>query len=137
VEESPRTKEAGEQSGMNDFVKRLQAIPVGTVIPKPEANADFLVKGWGKRKGETALVYFIPNHSGPNRPHQKGITLTEWKLAFTRLQTTGEFTRKWFEQALPRCAREGDCNFTTIGGILTLLNYARYAERGIYRALFC
>ena len=29
------------------------------VIPKPEANADFKVKGWGNRRGQEALIYLI------------------------------------------------------------------------------
>lgn len=36
-----------------------------TVIPKPDAKADFIVKGWGRRRGENALIYFIPNHNKP------------------------------------------------------------------------
>ena len=32
------------------------------------------MKGWGIRRSEPALVYYIPNHSNPHRPHQKGYT---------------------------------------------------------------
>jgi hypothetical protein len=116
-----------------DFIQRLQAIPSGTIIPKPAAREDFVVKGWGKRRGDSALVYFIPNHKHPEKPHQKGVNLTEWKLAFDRLVAEGEFSREWFDGTLPECAFEGGCNFTTIGGLMCLLNVARYAERGVYR----
>jgi hypothetical protein len=44
------------------------------VIPKPEAEADFVVKGWGRRRGEAALIYRIPNHRAPSKPYEKGIT---------------------------------------------------------------
>ena len=53
------------------FIQRLRSIPPGTVIPKPEAQANFVVKGWGKRADEDALIYFIPNHSNPAKPYQK------------------------------------------------------------------
>lgn len=120
---------------MEEFVQRLREIRPETVIPKPAARERFVVKGWGKRRGETALIYLIPNHKDPKRPHQKGVTISECKAAFERLGTEGEFTRQWFKEALPACSGEGDCNFTTIGGILCLLGYGRYAERGVYRTV--
>jgi hypothetical protein len=116
-----------------DFIPRLHAVPPGTIIPKPAAGEGFVVKGWGTRRGETALVYFIPNHKHPDRPHQKGVNLTELKLAFDRLVAEGEFNREWFDNALADCASEGGCNFTTIAGLMCLLDVARFAERGVYR----
>ena len=104
----------------------------GTVIPKPDAKADFIVKSWGKRRGEEALIYSIPNHTNPSKPHQKGINASEWKKAYLQLTTGEEFDKDWFERNLPGCAEEGDCNFTTIGGIFALLGLSEY-ERGIYR----
>jgi hypothetical protein len=50
---------------MDSILPRLQRLSPGTVIPKPEAKDDFTVKGWGKRNGEAALIYFIPNHNDP------------------------------------------------------------------------
>jgi hypothetical protein len=107
----------------------------GTVIPKPQARSDFAVKGWGVRRGERALIYTIPNHKKPNRPYQKGITASELVKAFQHLADAGELSRSWFGRALPDCAKEGGCNFTTIGGIFELLGYALY-NRGVYRAKF-
>ena len=104
----------------------------GTVIPKPQAQADFIVKGWGVRRGERALVYNIPNHKTPTKPHQKGVTVSEWVQAFEHLTNAGDFSRSWFERSMPACQKEGDCNFTTIGGIFELLGYAAY-DRGTYR----
>ncbi|MFQ5862326.1 MAG: hypothetical protein ACE5IC_04295 [Candidatus Brocadiales bacterium] len=103
----------------------------GTVIPKPEAKANFVVKGWGKRRGENALIYKIPNHKNPNRPYQKGITESEFRQAHRQIINNGNFTREWFDQNLQPCAEEGGCNFTTIGGIFELLGIAYY-ERGVY-----
>ena len=120
---------------MCSIVQTLQGLPPGTVIPKPEAQGDFTVKGWGKRSGETALIYFIPNHNDPHKPHQKGITVGEWEQAYRQLLTTGEFTREWFNAQMPRCSMEGGCNFTTIGGILSLIGLADYSNRGVYRKI--
>jgi hypothetical protein len=103
----------------------------GTLIPKPEAREEFTLKGWGKRNGEAALIYFIPIQN--RRPSQKGITEGEWERAYHQLLTTGQFTREWFNSHMPRCSKEGGCNFTTIGGILSLLGLAAYDGRGVYR----
>lgn len=104
----------------------------GTVIPKPEATSDFVVKAWGHRRGERAIVYFIPNRKNPGKSHEKGITETEFEHAFKQLHTSGKFTHAWFNKNLPGCAKEGSCNYTTIGGIFELLGEAEYSSRGVY-----
>jgi hypothetical protein len=103
-----------------------------SVIPKPEAKSDFVVKGWGKRHGENALIYRIPNNKNPERPYEKGITESEWRFAYDQLAKTGFFDRKWFNENLPACAKEGGCNFTTIGGIFVKLGLAKYTGPGVY-----
>jgi hypothetical protein len=108
-------------------------IAPGTIIPKPQGRADFVVKRWGVRRGERTLIYTIPNHKTPTRPYEKGITVSEWLQAFERLTHAGDFSRPWFERSMPTCAKEGSCNFTTIGGIFEILGYATY-DRGIYRS---
>lgn len=108
-------------------------VPPGTQIPKPQAKAGFFVKGWGTRRGEDALIYTIPNHKSPTEPKEKGITVSEFEKAFAQLKSSGHLTRSWFNSELSRCADEGDCNFTTIGGVFELLGLARYASRGVYR----
>lgn len=113
-----------------DLIERT-ATP-GTVIPKPEARADFVVKRWGRRRGERALVYTIPNHRDEQRPYEKGIAESEWLKAYDQLTATGQFTRKWFQCEMIECNTEGGCNFTTIGGIFELLGIATYAHRGTY-----
>ncbi len=111
----------------NDIISLLEKnIIPGTIIPKPREKGNFVVKGWGTRRGDRALIYTIPNHKMPSKPYEKGITASEWREAFDKLLGTGEFSRQWFKQALPACAKEGGCNFTTIGGIFELLGYAEY-----------
>jgi hypothetical protein len=112
---------------MTAIVRQLEeTLAPGTVIPKPHARSDFVVKGWGKRRGEPALVYNIPNHKNPQKPHQKGVTVSEWTHAFVQLTSVGEITGSWFRAAMPACAKEGYCNFTTIGGVFELLGFAVY-----------
>jgi hypothetical protein len=117
---------------MSGIRQRLKGISPGTVIPKPEAKSNFTVKGWGKRRDDDALIYFVPNNSNPNKPYQKGVNLGEWDQAFRQLWEGGTFTRHWFDSNMPRCSKEGGCNFTTIGGVFQLLGVAKYASRGVY-----
>ncbi|SRR6266568_6765914 len=111
----------------------LKAAPPGTVIPKPAATRPFRVKGVGRRRGERALIYTIPNHSDPKHPYEKGITASEFATAYKRLTDFGELSHQWFRQHLPACATEGSCNFTTIGGLFQRLGVAAYERRGVYR----
>lgn len=110
----------------------LRRIPAGSVIPKPSAKAPFLLLGDGKRRGERAVIYSIPNHGRPERPYRKGLTQSELEIARLELERSGELTRKWFNEHLESAAREGGCNFTTLGGLLQLLGRAQYAERARY-----
>ncbi len=118
---------------MNIVEEIRTKITSGTVIPKPEAKADFMVKGWGNRRDQAALIYFIPNHNNKDKPYQKGINVSEWRLAYNRLLEAGVFERNWFNKNLNDCAAEGGCNFTTIGGIFELLGLADYSASGVYR----
>jgi len=118
-----------------ELIQRIRALQPGTVIPKPEASGDFVVKGIGRRSEQDALVYLIPNHEAASKPYQKGVTIREWESAYDRLATTGELTRRWFDANLTRCASEGSCKFTTVGGIFSLLGIAFHDRPGIYRAL--
>ena len=110
----------------------LRVAPPGTVIPKPEAKADFLVKGVGMRRGERAIIYTIPNQMDPDRPYEKGITVSELERARHELLSSRKLTRQWFVENLPECNKEGSCNFTTIGGLFILLEEAVYQKRGVY-----
>ena len=118
---------------MQNIINRIeQEITPGTEILKPAARGNFVVKRWGRRRGERALIHMIPNHRDPARPYQKGITESEWNKAFDQLKETGEFNRAWFVNALSDCNRECGCDFTTIGGIFELLGIAKY-KRGAYK----
>ena len=102
-----------------------ERVKPGTRIRKPRSTC--VVKGCGKRRGERALIYTIRG------VHEKGITESEWVAAFVQLQRAGEFTRSWFNDALVECRKEGACNFTTIGGVLELLEVATYCGSGRYK----
>ena len=114
------------------LIEKIQCLQRGTVIPKPEATADFKIKGWGKRRREPALIYWIPHHKNPTKPGEKGVTVSEFERAHAEIMLNGSFTRIWFNSTLGSCAKEGGCNFTTIGGIFVLLGLARYKSRGTY-----
>ena len=118
---------------MDRILPKLQRLSPGTVIPRPAQKGEFIVKGWGKREGESALIYLIPNRSAPGKPHEKGITIGEWERAYRQLLLTGSLTREWFDAYLPRCSKESLCNFAMIGGIFSLLGLAKYESRGVYR----
>ena len=119
---------------MSAIIDRLEAeIAPGTRIPKPETDETYQVKGWGVRRGERALIYFIPNRKDKSKPYQKGVTESDWKLVWERLDSTGEVRRSWFTSALPGCSAEGSCYFTTIGGEFELLGVAVRDGRGAYR----
>lgn len=98
----------------------------GTTIPKPESKEVFKIKGLGKRREEKALIYYIPNHNDSDKPYQKGITVSEFETAYLQLVNNGELSRSWFNENLSQCAKEGTCNFTTVGGIFELLDLAEY-----------
>ena len=117
---------------IEEEIRRM--VPPGTIIPKPDAKADFKVKGWGRRRGENALIYFVPNHKNPRDPYERGITESEWEQAYQQIKRNGKFSRTWFEQNMEACNKEGGCNFTTIGGIFKLLGLAYY-ERSVYKMI--
>ena len=112
----------------------IATFPPGTTIPKPGARAQFKIKGLGERRGERAIIYLIPNHTDPSRPYQKGVTASEIERAHAQLLLSGRFTRAWFNSELKNAAREGACNFTTIGGLFELMGIATYVGDGVYLA---
>ena len=57
----------------------------------------------------------------------------EFESAYYQLNRSGQFSRKWFNEALAECAKEGGCNFTTIGGVFEFLGEASYSSQGIYK----
>lgn len=108
------------------------AILPGTIIPRPLSKKAFVIKTWGHRRGERALIYFIPNNRDNNRPYEKGIAESEFEQAYRELMKRGRFTHSWFNENLRRCAKEGPCNFTLIGGVFEILKLSKYVKKGIY-----
>ncbi len=119
---------------MNMIVERVRReVHQGAIVPKPVSTREYVVKGWGRRRGEDALIYLIPNRTNPGHSYQKGIAESELEKAYQHLREDGEISRKWFDRNMQACAKEGSCNFTTLGGIFELLGIALY-ERGRYVA---
>ena len=119
---------------MSGIIGKLDAWALtGAEIPKPETDRVYRVKGWGRRRGERALIYCIPNRANSSQPHEKGITESEWKQAYDQLISEGEFSHSWFRSAMAGCHNEGTCNFTTIGGVFQALGIAVRHGRGVYR----
>jgi hypothetical protein len=76
---------------------RIRALPPGTMIPKPRSDQSSSIDGWGTRRGQDALVYRMPNHRNPARPHGKGVTISGFRDAFGILDGSGQFTRAWYQ----------------------------------------
>lgn len=104
-------------------------------IPKPETDNEFRILRLGKRRREIAVIYSIPNHKEPSSHYEKGITYSEFLQVLNELSETGFVTRSWFNKNLSECAKEGSCNFTSLCGILELLGYCKYSEKGKYEAV--
>ncbi|GLR77184.1 hypothetical protein [Aliivibrio sifiae] len=119
---------------MELMIKKL-AKESGLVIPKPKAKVEFKIKGMGMRRNEEALIYRIPSHSTKAQYYEKGVTINEFEKAHQRLVNTGFFTRTWFNENLKACAKEGGCNFTTIGGVFEILGIAEYSQKATYKYL--
>lgn len=79
------------------------------------------------------MIYTMPSHTNPTKPHRKGVTTQDLKDAYERLVSTGTFTRAWFNENMVTCRAEGGCNFTTLGGLFQLVGLATYEGAGVYR----
>ena len=118
-----------------ELIEKVKSFPSGTIIPKPQSENEFTIKGLGRRRNEEALIYKIPTNKPDKYPngHEKGITFKELYSSYITLQETSRFERKWLADTFPKCVQEGPCNFTTIGGIFELLGVAQYDKPGCYR----
>jgi hypothetical protein len=106
------------------FQQIRSTVSPGVTLP----GTKYTVKGFGKRQGEAALVYRIPNRISGARPSEKGITKSEFEQAYSQLVTAGRFTRKWFNSTLDSAAA-APCNFMAVGGVFVMLGIANY-KRG-------
>lgn len=120
---------------MDLVVELQQLISKHCKIPKPETNNEFRILRVGKRRNETAIIYSIPNHKNKNSHYEKGITYSEFSRVLSKLSSSGYVTRRWFNDNHTDCAKEGSCNFTSLCGILELLGYCKYLEKGKYEAI--
>lgn len=119
-----------------DIIKLITSkFQPNTKIPKPFSQSDYFIKGWGFRRGERALIYKIPNHKNPLKPHEKGITVNEFEIAYKRIRSGKDLEKKWFKTNLTGCDKEGSCNFTTLGGIFQELGLVTYDQLGVYKVV--
>lgn len=116
-----------------DIKQQIEALSLGTPIPKPMSVDSSRIARWGTRRSERALIYSMPNHKNSEKPHEKGVTESEFQQAFEQLLDTGSFSRQWFNTNMVACRKEGSCNFTSIGGIFQLIGLAQYDSAGRYR----
>lgn len=120
-------------TSFQDIKQKIEALPLGTPIPKPMSVDCARIARWGIRRSERAIIYSMPNHKNPQKPHEKGVTEREFQQAFKQLSETGIFSRQWFDANMVACRKEGSCNFTSIGGIFQLIGLAQYEGAGSYR----
>lgn len=104
-------------------------------IPKPETDNEFKILRFGRRRKQPAIIYSIPSHVDRKSHYEKGITYSEFLKVMEELSDNGYVTRSWFNKNLSECAKEGSCNFTSLCGILELLGYCKYSEKGMYEAV--
>lgn len=116
-------------------IKLKELVDKNSRIPKPETNNEFKILRVGIRRNQPAIIYSIPSHINENIHYEKGITYSEFSSVLNELFNTGYVTRTWFNDNLPECAKEGSCNFTSLCGILELLGYCKYSEKGKYEAI--
>lgn len=117
------------------IIEKIKQLKIGTRIPKPNSQEPYIILGWGKSRGERALRYSIPKKQTSKKQNIKRIRASDFEKAYKSLKSGGQFTRNWFEINMPDCAKDGGCNFTTIGGIFELIGVAYYDSPGIYKLL--
>lgn len=105
---------------MDIFHQAVTAFPKGANLP----GTEYIVKGIGKKHGEDAIVYLIPNRKDTTKPSSKRFAASELECAYRQLSSTGEFTRTWFNSAMKECANGAPCNFSAIGAVFVGLNLA-------------
>ena len=96
------------------------------LIPKPKGNSEFL--GWREVRGsqEKALFYRIGKKS------QKNIKKRDWDKTLYQLSNFGYINRFWFQTNIEK-AKNNPCNFTSIGGVLTLYGLVESSQTGSYQ----
>lgn len=111
--------------------KIKREIKPGDKIPLPSGK-NYEVIGWSERTEEDTLMYLIRKHENTKKQSRKGITASEFRKAYQKLNEDGSFDRKWYKRCFPKLNYDRPCNFSAIGGIFRLLGIAYYQELGIY-----
>lgn len=120
---------------MNDIKRDVEKLVAQRAkIPKPLSSATYLLVRMGESRGERAVVYQLPVRPGSKRASTKRIPFSAIETSARQLLAAGLLTRRWFASRFPKLEADGTCNFTTVGGILELLGYARYAGQGEYES---
>ena len=57
-----------------------------------------------------------------NNGNKKKVTFEEVEKAIKEVEATESINRKWYELSFPKRASSNPCNFTSICGVLELLN---------------
>jgi hypothetical protein len=111
------------------FAEAVRAFPPSGKLP----GTQYAVKGLGKRNGEKAIVYYIPNSKRPTEPDEKGFTSSELCHAHRQLLSSREFARSWFNSEIERAKFSGGapCNFLAIGAVFVGLGLAT-KQRGLF-----
>lgn len=79
----------------SDIIARIEyTVTPGVVIYTTRKGGNYMMKGWGTRRDECALIYTIPNNKEPSEPYEKGITVSEWRQACAQLVSARVFTRR-------------------------------------------
>jgi hypothetical protein len=115
---------------MGIFSETVRTFPPGAKLP----GTEYTVKGLGKRQGEKAIVYYVPNSKHPNKPDEKGFTSSELCHAYSQLLSAKGFARAWFNSEVERgkFSSGAPCNFLAIGAVFVGRGLAT-RQRGLFR----
>ena len=62
-----------------ELIEKVKSFPPGTIIPKPQSENEFTIKGLGRRRNEEALIYKIPTNKPDkySQEYENGIFWTD------------------------------------------------------------
>jgi hypothetical protein len=108
----------------HEAYRRLKQLPIGTPIPKPVSGRVYRIEGWFVvDDGTEKLRYIVAEKSLP----------VWWiRESFERLAGAGALRTRWSRDRFYNGSDLGGCDFTTVGGLLTLIGDARYSGRGLF-----
>lgn len=98
----------------NEFKK---SIVIGLIFEKPNVQSSIF------KIDQDGFHYSIGQ-----KGNSKKVTYDVFEQCYIQLQTTNEFSRKWFDETFPSLARNAACSFTTIGGLFQHFGLATYQK---------